>query len=215
MAVSNRYTTGQSSIASYNFTDIDEGIGYVTYYGAEGTDEVVVLKKAIYSNEINQIVAVAGVGGAATKQLDVDYDLVFNTPKIVDGKLLVSGSLGVKIDGSFSNTIYWIVKVRKWDGSTETDLAENQSDDVLVTGGGGFNSEIVLLEVDVPSTNFGSGDTLRITLEGWVTATNTSVGNAGWGQDPKGRLGSLADTQIIEDTDTTILQFHVPFKIDA
>lgn len=203
-------TSADPTVQTFDHEDIANGIGYEIFYAATGTDQNLMLGTAIASNDI---VTNIGISNAtAEKKLDVDFDVEFNLARSIKGLLIVSVTHGIQADAGTLHS-YIIAKVRKWDGTTETEIANNQSDTLdKTTGGAAQNSKTVLIEIPVDEIEFGSGETLRITIEQWGWA-DTGSGEIGFGHDPKGRLDDNAQ-KVIEDTDTTVLEVHSPFRID-
>ena len=213
-------SSGGNALASYDYYDIDEGVGYVVYYGAKGTDEYLVVKNPIYSNVIVSEVRINDLA-AATKKLDIDFDITFNLPKIVKGKAFVTFSQGANVFTSGKiQYIYEIVRIRKWDGATETEIANNQGDTIQTPAGTGAwmttpKTKTECIEVDVPQTHFKKGETLRITMELWAQNDGVADGWAGFGHDPKDRDEDSTEMThpLIANAYTTIMEIHIPFKL--
>jgi len=215
--------SGEGSIASYNYYDLQEGSGVTVFYGGthkETTTEAFYLStNADYANSVTTYADTTS--GSAVKVLDHDYDLAFNMPKRIKGKLRAIFSIGntTSVSGKAHET-YAIVKVRKWDGTTETEIANAQSETHVRSAAQYIaDSRTINVEVNISTLQkFNKGETLRITIEIWAKSSDGADGNrSGYGHDPRDRndpgVEGSTGTKIIEDTDTTVLTFHVPFVI--
>lgn len=220
---------GESAVASYPYTDVAEGTGVVVYYGAhkriDSTDSYFLTTNVVASDEIAKDSGTHS-NASATKLIDLDFDVVFNKPKIVNGRCYFSVPFAVN-NQSTTGSGYVIAKVRKWDGSTETEIANAQSRTIESDGTPVTNARTLLFSVDVTNAEFSAGQTLRITLEGW----GVSASGAGWhhiniGHDPANRTGwteSSASAYTIFDgtsthgvySTTPQLKFYIPFKLSV
>jgi hypothetical protein len=165
--------SAEPSIASYNWTDVSEGTGIVKYYlfhtQEETTDQYGLTTQTLYSNY--PTTAATANNTSFTKELDLDFDLVFNKPQIVKGygwaNIFVQTS---STSATGSADIYVIVKVVHYDGSTETILDSVRGDTKEDRGVSGSTKRYHWgLKFDLTSgQNYKKGDTLRITVEVWV-----------------------------------------------
>lgn len=193
----------ETAIASYNFTDIADGTGFVTYYGwatedSTGKDYVLVTDSNLRSDDIEQQVTLTN-GAAFVKEFDLDFDTSsLNLPRTLVGVAHFNTPIELSAVGE---SAYVIAKLRKWDGTTETDIASVQSETYL-DGAGGVEKTLAF-SLTVPLTHFKKGETIRITLEYWAKG----VGEFGIGQDPANRDGTLM-------TDNTQIKINLPFKLD-
>lgn len=204
--------SGEAVIASYNYTDIVEGTGIVSFYLADTIDLKILTTNAIYS-QVGESNASAGNDSPFVKVLDVDFDATFNLPKIIKGTAyfnipfeLSSASVSMKYG-------YLIVRVRKWDGTTETEIASNQGQ-TLNKDGTAEVCNMESIDVEIPQTHFKKGETLRITIEGWGYAnggTGSAVLRIGHDPQDQSRLDTYFDTPAVIPA---IARAHIPFKID-
>ena len=206
------FTTLAPSITTYNYTDIIDGTGVLEVYGGihqeESTAAYYMSQQVDYSNDITTTDSFAD-----GRILDKDFDMTFNTPRDIKGKIRIIMCIGGKSGtGSGSNTLYGIAKFRKWDGTTETEIADAQSEAVAipyVSPAGAVVSKIINFEIDAPLTHFAENETLRITLELWGSSTGgRTTSTPGWGNDPKGRDD---ESTTIESDQTTVMKFKIPF----
>ena len=224
MALNQPYLHPPSAIASYDYVDIAEGTGIVVFYGSvtknnAATNYYLTTTKT-YSGVI--VPSATPAGTSYTKLIDADFDVVFNTPKLVKGKAYLSVTQGaVCQSGTTGVGVYLVATLKHYDGTTETTLGSAQTSTAFVsTPGSGATSKSISFVFDIASTQqFKANDTLRLTLECWGKKAADASGNnqAGFGADPMDRNDdSVGAThfKVILDTDTTILQLNVPFRVD-
>lgn len=205
------------AIASFNFSDIDEGTGVIILFGytsetSVGADEHLTTQSSIFSKEIETSVTTS-VDSTFVKHIDLDFDLSpFNFPKTIEGTAFFQAGLGLqRTTGTLSGFI--IVKVRKWDGSTETEIASVQSD--TLDTGGSDRKRIMTVTFSIPRTHFKKGETLRITVEGWSKVVGgAATMTIAIGHDPRNRDGTVL-VPSTDDPDTiTQMIAHIPFRIE-
>jgi hypothetical protein len=109
------------------------------------------------------------------------------------------------------------VRVRKYDGSTETEIALAQSED---TGVGYEASPVAKKKVHyfpitIPQTHFKRGDILRVTLECW-SYQGASAGNGTFAiaHDPMNRDGNYIKPSSDDPATTTQFKIEIPFRLD-
>ncbi len=210
------------AITTFPFSDISEGTGTVLFFGAvnkaSGSALVPFLSTfATYSNSISSSTQVAA-GGTFSLVEDDDFDVLFNLSKRIKGKLRVTLTMGKASAGTTNDTEqYARILVRKWDGTTETEIAQQDSEliDFAQTGADTPLSETVNIEVDIATTqNFSAGETLRVTVQIWGMVTGSNATNIGYAHDPKDRNDDDETVKIIEDVHTTVMEVHVPFLLN-
>lgn len=179
-----------SSITSYDWTDIDN-TGVISFYLAQtktstGTEQILT-KSLLYSEEKDE----TGTTAAATATLiiDKDFDLTsFNTPTTLRGTAILNISALYYTDTGNMNG-YLIAKLRKWDGTTETEIASAQSVTSIPTAGiAGMIDTIHCIPIVIPKTHFKKGETLRLTIEAWGL-TSSGTCRITIGTDPQNRGG--------------------------
>lgn len=202
------------AIASYDFTDIAEGTGIVLFYGftAEAVDGGdhgygtyhLSTNPSIFSDSIESTFGVP----SATTVTECDFDTApFNLPKEVDGTAYINFTWKVT-NTTGTNNNYATVTIRKWDGTTETDL--------VVASGAAVSSSTVatdMFKCTVPRTHFKAGEQLRVS----VGLSKTTAGDNPQGHiahDPQNRDG----TQIQPSGDATLttkMLAFIPFRIET
>ena len=195
---------------NFNYTDFAEGTGITILKGVHSmentTNNYLLSGSTLHSNHI-ETKAVVAVDSTWRKHLDLDFDLpAFNMPRNTLGTMYVN--VPFKCNGIAGSMMGYVkVRLRKWDGSSETEITVAQSETI----DGSDNTRKFLLKMAVPLTHFKKGDILRLTVEGWGYATGTS--NILIAHDPKERTTTLfpgtGDYKV-----TTSLTAHIPFKIN-
>ena len=143
-------------LPTYDFVDIVAGTGIIEFYAGNTVDLNLLSNRAFYSDNI--YTSSAGFSDvAATKRLDIDFDVLLNRPLVLKGKTVVNVPLAITQDSGTGDvcTVYCIVKVRKWTGSVETDLATNQSSSNTATATAGVVATTYFMkavDVDIPLT---------------------------------------------------------------
>ena len=110
--------------------------------------------------------------------------------------------------------MYFKIYIRKWDGTTETQIANNISE-TYNTGSIGATvtkDKTFAIEIDVDNYQIKKGENIRITIEmhAWGGAGSTRTYN--YGQDPMNRddLDS-----VIASASSTELKIWIPFKVEV
>lgn len=194
MTIIEKYEAKEAAIASYSYTDIADGTGIVKFYlmdseTSAGADYNLTTDSAVKSRTGNI---------ATSAATDLDFDLTsFKLPRIVEGAGLINLSVRLNAASSFA----FVVKIRHWDGSTETDLVSVTSD--THTSGGGAENFWFTVPFTVPSTKFKKGDILRVTIEG-----DTATGSGVWFHDP-------ANRDLLGAGNSTNTFVNIPFAINV
>ena len=206
-------------LASFDFFDIADGTGRETFYLVRTVDKNLMASNKSFSNTVATQSTVTFSGGTFTKTHDVDFDVLFNLPRRIRGQTIINIPFGI------SNTTvlkeynsYIIVKVRHWDGTTETDLVENQSSTLQIPGSEGstiYKIASGAIDIDIPLTHFKKGETLRLTVEQWTQVTfDPSTGVFFFGHSPNDRNTSDEDDPVTFGTSNSRAEFLVPFVLD-
>lgn len=218
--------SAEASIQSFDWTDIASGQGYVTFYGASDESAYFLTPNVCYSQKVY-----TDNGGSSatvdTKQLDIDFDILFNVPQTIYGNAIVNVpimSINTDAGGTSDQFMYPWVAIRKWDGTTETTIASisgsvveldelTQYNDTYTTG---QTMHCVTVNIATP-TRIKKGETLRVTVEvhQWAGRSSRCL----LGHDPQNR--SVEQTETTADLDTvgfngkpTVLSCQIPFKVD-
>lgn len=207
MPVPQTYTTGAKAVASYNFSDIDEGTGIVTYkaYSSEKNsgEQYGLTTTDVFSHLVSSSGSVA-----SSATYDIDFDTgVQNFPRIIKGTATVTVTWKVT-NSSGSNSNFIFAKLRKWDGTTETELAESSG--AIIDSASGLVRTTNLKITPIEITKILQDEQIRLT----VGVTGVTAGNsprAHIAHDPQNRDDDYFSTG---NFDTTTLKFDCPFKIE-
>ena len=232
-----KFTTTSPVVATYSYTDIAEGTGIQTFQGFHhietSTEKYGLTTQIPYSHFIW---TKANTSGAVSKIIDVDFDLSpFNMPKSIKGTARFNVTVGGGTNATANTTadIYIIAKIRKWDGSSETEIANGQSGTVSLGGlqGIGYMDYFTLnFEVDISTrTDFAAGETLRVTIELWGVKASANETPCYLMHDPISRLTpevAVSPARIAipignngfsvgYDPQSTKLEMGIPFVLDV
>lgn len=210
-----KYQSASSVIATYDNYDFAEGTGIVNFrgfkYDVSGSTVYGLSNQDNYSYGVETTETITETD---TKEIDIDFDLSeFESPKTIKGIAIVSVPMNLSQNVNEKVTYgHIIARIRKWDGTTETEIASGSSNIENVFIGASVFSYVKTLKIDVPITSFKVGETLRLTIEGWAHSTAGGTGTITIGHDPQNRDG----TWIIPSTDqvTTNLNFYCPFRLE-
>ena len=198
-------------LINYDWTDVDSATGYVIYDGIKTTDSVsskYMLEKS--SERWNLWSSSLAIGWGSgdyrdlTEVLDIDFDTsTFKKSRTIRGKAYIKIKYSTGGLGGGDISFYAIAKIRKWNGTTETEIVSVQSP---------TRNEAVDLDsyfsmsVDVPETAIAVGEQIRLTLGIWVDTTidDTTYGNIAI--NPQDSTTGIANARLV---------FSCPYKIDT
>lgn len=185
--------SAEGAIASYDWTDVAEGTGIVTFYPAQKIEGAGTLSQILVDS--NTIYSATGITDG---NADRDFDLSpFNLPKVIKGTVYFNFGMFVNT----GETVTITCQLRKWDGATETALHT-----AVTRTQAGPSIAMWLMSAELTQTSFKKGDILRVN----VTMTGGTAASY-FGVDPVGRdisgLTSAAGT-------TTTFSVLVPFRVD-
>ena len=146
---------------------------YTQYYGMLTNDAAE--ENLLWKDTFNSINDETEVGNATvttaafTKVIDIDFDASMQAERIIGGKGRVNGTFKVNTrnTGNWCDT-YAIVKIIRYNGTTETILGSSQSDTKRTSSSDNLASTNFDLIINADRVGFTSEDTLRITIELWA-----------------------------------------------
>ena len=208
------FPPGREPLINVDWTTFADNTGFILF-DCYTTDEVTQSFNLIRGVEADTLTSSLGATGKTSAAfsgntdeivLDLDFDLsAFNRPQTVKGTAILK--VGV-FNNSTTNgdLIFIIAKLRKFDGSTETEIGSVQSRDVSITSSATVE-EGLNLTMSLTTTSFKVGDILRLTIEGW-------------GENMSGNTMTISfnprDTAVGSFTaGNTRLPIAVPFKIET
>lgn len=159
MTIPNKYQVQETAIATFSFSEFASGLGFIKFFLADTKDSVgadFILTEQTPNAETGTL--------ATTGGMDVDFDLSpFNK------SIRIKGVASINLFTSFgtaggTNDFNYTVKIRKWDGTTETEIA-SASTGVRSVAPSSSGQVQQLLQITIPGTPFSKGDNLRITID--------------------------------------------------
>lgn len=206
MALPTVFNRSPASIATYDFMDIAAGTGIINFYAGKETTSYLLSNFTYYADTVSTSAVVNYV--PYTKVLDVDFDVSINKPITLKGNSIIN--IPLKLYFSTANVYcYAVVKVRKWDGSTETDLVTSANSREVATAGAGTYYDILGVQATIPLTVFKKGETLRLTIEVWGKGGG-ALATVDLAHDPKNRSAGWDTTGAVPSQ----LAFQCPTRID-
>lgn len=173
-----KYKTQAPAIASYSTSDLAQNTGIQDFYCAKIDGPTHILTQSqIYSSYIETSVNNTTITEATSPLLaiDQDYDLTqFNVPQTIRGKALITGTFYFSNSGTgVSCSAYLTFIIRKWNSetSTETDIVSGTTES-LTYSNNVAGKRLYSLAIDIPTTNFKKGETLRVSLQGYLSRSS-------------------------------------------
>ena len=204
----------EGSIISYDGTDFVTGVAYKRYFGAMGDDEsgdtFFLTTLAVDSKSYREFGTWTDDNTPASR-IDRDFDLIFETTQQIEGKIILNMSFDAEA-GAGDATGFVIVKFFHVNGGgSETQLGGTiQSDSIVVSSPAGKGKRL-LIETDIPKTQFKEGEKLRVNIDVWGNGTAaTDDGNVTLYFDPTNRLPTEFGDSDHTTSDST-LTVDVPF----
>ena len=212
-------------LVNYNFTDIAAGTGVTEFYGGRLGDNVLysyaLSSNKFYSSRVTTDALAKTVGSYAI-MVDVDFDVKFNQPKIINGKAIVNIPFGAEGLAASSLDMYCVAKLLKWDGTSGA-LLGYASGAALVTGGladEAFLTGMNAVEIPLENVHFKKDETLRLNVELIGKTGQLNSAQMFIGHDPQNRPTSGFETVpagnpvLTFGTAPSILNVQIPFKLD-
>ena len=213
-------------IQTFDFIDIASGIGFVEYFGgnhgAGGPSGAHILSKAkFFSDQVSTVQSITSET-TYTKFSDLDFDLVFNNAQTIEGEILCVIPSAVKAGTGESFQHFINVIIRKFDGTTETDIREVSGAFATITnlGTNDYDYDLTTIRLKMPSTLFKRGDTFRMTVEKFIKSNTQIAAFSVIGNDPENRAkGPTEDTNgggvdFTFGTEVSRMSVLIPFKVD-
>lgn len=207
-----KYRKSSGTAVSIGLTDFLTNRGYLTLFGGKTADRALLSTIAFFSSEGNEVTL-----GTQNQPIDIDFDIVTQVPLIIQGRGFVTVPLWHfnNTGGTSDTTTTLNVLLRKWDGSSETEIV---SENATATALGVLNNEGVgkvwTVDFDIPRTSFKKDETIRITITTTAPGVTKEIGLI---HDPKGReaptKNSGGSVTFIQP-DSTILQGLIPTVLD-
>ena len=199
MVLPDVYRKSPLAVASYDWLDITSGTGYRRYYGCASDLDAGISYFLTTRTLDGRPVSKASTG----TEIDLDFDITFNTPAIVKGIANVNLTY-LHTTGPASQCRIYIYHVTS--GGTETQIGTALSKN---TAGGVATGKVrECLTVSLTEKAFAANEKLRLTVQ---PIANVGVAIEVW-HDPGTKLtyADVVDTRTIG----TDIVLECPFKID-
>ena len=192
----------ESSIASYDYTDLIDGEGKVRYNLYLSRDdsgtEYILGKDTPYSADID-------IGDSDTA-FEYNFDTgEFTSKRIIGGTATVNMAVYVSA-GATTGTLTF--RAIHYDGSSETEIGTWTSDN-LASGAGVVIHDIVA-KIPLSTKTFKRGDLFRLEIV-WASLINKIVE---FGVDPQNRDGDYLTPTARPESDFTASYIEIPFRIE-
>lgn len=175
------FPPGREFTINYTWVDVMAATGYILFDG-QRLPLLAPIYTLVPSSIATTICKTATTTTATcsstsmTKLMDLDYDSsALELPKNIKGNTIVNLKWSIKNNSGSSATSFdakAIVKLRKWDGSSETEIASGES---KVYSGNLTTSQTTTVETtiafDTPLAHFKKGEDIRLTIEIWGDKT--------------------------------------------
>ena len=201
--------------ANYDWVDLTSATGFILFDGVNcidsGGDNYTLIESG---NSVNLI------GGSDYSEIgftkmtsangdfgDYDFDSsIFQLPRTIEGTATVR--VGVSGDSATGiNAFNCTVKLRKWDGSSETEIASVTSESATLSAN---ENESYTMNITVPKTLIKKGEQIRATV---VFNSTTTGQNPLFGHDPSDSGHTATGSGNLDSGNSRFL-IAVPFKLD-
>ena len=216
MALAQPFSTISPQVVSFTFADFQSKTGFISYLAGDTVDKNILSNKPFFSEHVWTGFSSSASITTSTLLLDVDFDIEFVQQQIIQGDAIINVPFGWKQTAGNLRTksAYVIVKIRKWDGSTETEIAQNQGENASHdTAIGTPRTMMDAINVTIPQTVFAEGESLRITIELWgIMGDTPQTATFFIAHDPNGREGGNFDEFNLESGAITTMDGIIPFR---
>ena len=221
-----KFTTASPVLATFSFQELTSGQSFLSLFPMRQEDSSSIKNSLVSQILISNPLATgsSAATGSFTKIIDLDFDALINQNFDIAGNAKVNLVHGARsYSPSRTAEYYTIVKVRRWDGSTETDLGSVQTVTHTYASGAGsnfFSWKQESLDISLSESRINTGEFLRVTFEVWAKQGSNSV-NIVIVHDPDNNVTGVDDnSQFINMTDGGTITWpsktiiNIPLKID-
>ncbi len=202
----------EQQITSYNWEDIAAGVGYSLFYPTASQSSSALTYAVTQSTSIPSGVVVNKKSGSGT--ITGTYDILFNSPRRIKGKVYLSFSLGTT-DGNQTTGTGRVTASLYHDDGAETQLGSTIESETVSASADTIKTKAIVLIFDLSSQiyKFKKGETLRLKVI--LTHTGASTATSGYSQDPSSSADNTDDGLVVINTGyTTRMTLAVPFILD-
>ena len=150
MVGSSIFDSQPEATANYNYSDIASGTSRIDFHaGKVGADSTPLMLPFTYASY-----PVSTSGNA-----DIDFDFYVNKNMTIKGAVVVSAT----VTTNNSNTVSFIAYLRRWTGSTETEIQHGHSN-TYTAPGAPITGGRISAWIDAPLTTFKKGEYIRVSI---------------------------------------------------
>jgi hypothetical protein len=189
----------ESAIASYSWTDIAEGTGVVSFKGVREAIDATPANDIYFLTEQSVAGSVTGttIATGSPSATAINFDVAFNTPKIIQGRCIITFAGKANSTGS----IQPLITIIHYDGSTETTIVSQKTFESKSGTDSIFEWGISLT---IPLTRFKKGEIFRVKFN--FNSTTSSLANTFYHDAQATTTGAI--------TTGGRLSVLVPFRLD-
>jgi hypothetical protein len=179
------FTVPPETVPTYNAIDAALGVGYARYYGVASKANYFL--SPVVSDSDN--IGIDGQDRTYTtgkntvkityeKVIDIDFDLLFKFPQVIEGRAILSFTVIIPDNGVVNTYQYVIAKLYHVNNSAVENLIGSYGSDAIAI----YNSTGADIDyrrtydIDCPKTSFSIGEKLRLTMEVWAN-DNSALGD--------------------------------------
>lgn len=152
-----------------NYANFLPGVNYETFYiGVVNTGADKVLFPETFTSSVTSTDGDA-TSSSFTKEVDLDFDYEIQGERLIGGECQITVKGQNQVGAGDATESFIIAKVVHYDGTTETTMGTAQSTTEATSAT--FTETI---QMTLTNKHFKIGDTLRITLEGWVKSDDAA-----------------------------------------
>ncbi len=195
MVMNQPFTTASPILANYDYNDVSQGTGIITFYGiasetSGGWDYHLITNPVKTAGDDDADLSLSEL---MIRNGDYDFDLTeFNMPMTAKGIAYFSA----EADSVSGSPLTAAVQIRKWDGANETNISS-----VITSQTVNGEKEGIFLSIPLTTTHFKAGETLRV---------NVTISGAG---ASKG-LGICPLSSQVESQSLQPMKVLIPFKLN-
>jgi len=214
MAIPLKYRkSGETSVISYNYTDISTGTGVVKFYGFSSkeltTDSLRLSTEALNTNLLTE--TATQTSSDFTLSGTYNFDLtVFQLPQRIKGTALCVIPWAISAVATGTASGYIIVSLVRVSGGVETVIG-TATTETLAGSDSAIEYQLTTIAVALTQTHLKKGDTLRLKLESMLKKTAATTAIMYIVHDP-----TEVEEGIITKANFKGLQLiaYVPFRVD-
>ncbi len=208
-------------LGTFPATSIATGTGILPLYCGEMSGAYL-MSDQVFSSTFITTSKIVGGNPDFTLFIEIDYDLTFTRPLIIEGNTIINITGGMaSMEAATAITVahYMVLTISKISGGDTTVLGtETTSTEGLAAIS--QQSGVRAVNITVARTSFKEGDVIRLNVALWgryTAGTDTPI--MGWGHDPTDRnddgriVGRTEIRDIIKDDDSTQLIIYLPIQV--